>query len=90
MSLFDYLEKVRQKPEPERRRLLMVWTVSVTLFIILLWLGNIFLFMPRADSVAIVGQQERFSELADDLNEAFRRIYLGFDLVVGKSKGLFR
>lgn len=90
MSLFDYLEKIRQKPEVERRRLLLVWTVSATLFIILLWLANIFLFMPQADSATIVGQQERLNKMKVNLNEGITRVYLGFDLMVDKSKDLFR
>jgi len=41
-SLTNYLDKVRAKPEHERRRLLWIWTVGLTLFIVLVWLLNLY------------------------------------------------
>ncbi len=90
MSVFDYLEKVRQKSEPERRRLLVVWTFSLTVFIVGLWLINLYLFMPRADNDAVLAQKERFGEVRGQVNEAVYQIYTGYDLLKTGITGIFR
>ncbi len=41
-GLANYLDKVRARPEPERRRLLWIWTVSLTFIIVLVWLLNLY------------------------------------------------
>lgn len=39
--MFDYLEKLRQRPEPARRRMLLMLSGGLTLVIFFLWLLNL-------------------------------------------------
>ena len=46
MWLLGYLDKVRQRPEIERRRLLVIWTSLGTLLIAGGWLANLLFILP--------------------------------------------
>jgi len=89
MSFFDYLEKVRQKPEKERRRLLFIWTFSLTGFIVGLWLVNAYFFMPRADNQQVLAQKEQFGQVRGQVNETFGQIYAGYDLIKSSLADIF-
>ncbi|MEX0918600.1 MAG: hypothetical protein WDZ85_01365 [Candidatus Paceibacterota bacterium] len=81
MSLFDYLEKVRREPEAKRRRLLFIWTFAGTAVIVLLWLINSLVLMPRADDIDITRQREQFGQVKTTVKSAGERIYTGFDFI---------
>src|SRR3989344_5637587 len=40
MPFFDYLERLREKPEPTRQKILLLASVALTLFIAALWLSS--------------------------------------------------
>jgi len=39
--MLSYLEELRRRPEHERRRVILVWTISITVLIVLLWLSTL-------------------------------------------------
>lgn len=88
-SFFDYLEKVRQKPEKERRRLLLVWTFTLTAFIVGLWLINIYIFMPRASNEEVLAQREQVGQIRQNINEVTEQMYFGFSAIKETFQGMF-
>lgn len=42
-GLVNYLDEVRARPEAARRRLLWIWTISIMLVIVLVWLLNLYI-----------------------------------------------
>jgi hypothetical protein len=48
--VLTYLDKVRGYPESKRRQLLLVWTIGLTVAIVLFWLANLWLLGGGAQS----------------------------------------
>lgn len=90
MSIIGYLEKVRSRPEPEKRRLVIIWAISGTLFIVLLWLANMFVLMPRASNEELIKQKEEFSEITGYIGETVDQIYYGFEVIKEEGQKLFK
>ena len=40
MAFLDSLEAIRKRPEKERRRLALLWTVSIMVFVVVFWLAT--------------------------------------------------
>ena len=54
MTLFEYLDKLRAKPEAERRRMVIWGTILVTFLIFALWLLNLrYLWQNGQESVPV-------------------------------------
>lgn len=86
MWLLGYLDKVRQRPEVERRRLLVIWTSLGTLLIAGGWLANLLFILPApkvnpntastTDSV-IVADESFFTKISNNVE----RIKVGFQVL---------
>ncbi|MCE9628559.1 MAG: hypothetical protein K8Q91_01010 [Candidatus Vogelbacteria bacterium] len=86
MWLLGYLDKVRQRPEIERRRLLVVWTSLGTLLIVGGWIFNLLFILPTpkvdpqtASSTVKVIEPEKsfFTRITDNLE----RVKVGFQVL---------
>ncbi|MFA5736881.1 MAG: hypothetical protein WCX70_02405 [Candidatus Paceibacterota bacterium] len=64
MSIKDYISKVREKPEPKRQTLLMVWSSGLTLFIALIWFinFNFLAYNQNLEEAEILAQVEKAAE----------------------------
>ena len=86
-TLVNYLEKVRAKPETERRRILWISTTLITALIVAVWLFNLYLTgawsfntsaKSETDTAANTGwwqrQNQRFDSLRTGVSEGWRVI----------------
>jgi len=76
-KLFDYLEELRRRPEPARRRVLVLTASSLTVAVFLIWLLNFkFLTSPTtADQTAASGS-----------SDALERIKAGWQILIKRIK----
>ena len=85
MWLLQYLDRVRQRPEVERRRLLVIWTSVGTLFIAGGWLINLFFILPtpKVDSGtasstdSVVVEESFFTKISSNIE----RIKVGLQVL---------
>lgn len=63
-SFFDFLEKLREKPEMARRRILVGATFSITAVIFFIWL-SVRLYSPADENVANVVKSRDNGPLAE-------------------------
>lgn len=86
MWLLGYLDKVRQRPEADRRRLLVIWTSLGTLLIAGGWLVNLFFILPApkvdpslasTTPTVVVSDKSFFTKMADNLE----RVKVGFQVL---------
>ena len=89
MSFLDYLEQVRARPEPARKRLLFIWTILGTLIIVGLWLFNMWWLMPGADTTEILVQQESVTGIKASIKDSIDQFRLGLDLIIETIRGIF-
>lgn len=80
MSVFDYLDKLRQKSEAERRGVAIVWSLVVTLIIVIIWFINSFWILPERE----VTNKESF------LKPHYERIMSGISIISQSAKNVFQ
>lgn len=68
MSIFDFLERLRKKPEMARRRILVGTTFGITVFIFLVWSTTTFYGL---ESVGTGGTVASSNGPVDEVGEAF-------------------
>ena len=87
MWLLGYLDRVRQRPELERRRLLVIWTSLGTLLIAGGWIANLLFILPApkvdpgngsttTDSVVVV-DESFFTKISNNVE----RVKVGFKVL---------
>lgn len=77
MTFFEYLDKLRAKPEAERRRIVIWGTVLITFLIFALWLLNLrYLWQNTEEPVPAVG--------STTWQEAILRIKTGWQTITNQ------
>ncbi len=81
MSLLDYIENIRHRPTAERKKLLVIWTITGTFIITALWLINALVFMPYADYDDLARLDGQSTANNSFLANQLDRVYTGFTVV---------
>lgn len=90
MSFFDYLERLREKPEPVRRKILLASSVALTLFIATLWLSGFRLEPLRGEEQTVERGIHpsvlRMREFGDAVRDVLGDVARGFGVVRNRVK----
>jgi len=93
-SFLNYLDKIRQKPEADRKRIAIFLTFSVTFLVVGLWVVNIIYFLPNPLVVQPAGEVPSNQEATESpigfIQSQTNRISDGFQVVVDKVSGLVK
>jgi hypothetical protein len=88
MSLFEYLDKLRAKPEAERQRMVIWGTILITFIIFALWLLNLrYLWQNSQEPVPVVVSTATSTEaggIGKAWQDAILRIKTGWQTITNQ------
>lgn len=86
MAALDYLDKLRQRPEAERQRLVIWFSILITLILFVLWLLNLqFIWQNESTAPAPVVQTTKASETGW-WQDSLMRIQAGWQTITNQTK----
>lgn len=88
MSFFETLDRVRSKPEAQRKRLALFFSIAITFIVVLFWFATFSLPLFRGKEATGVKKDSR---LGSTLSEFFLEVKKGVGIVedeVGKLKSI--
>jgi hypothetical protein len=83
MAFLDSLEAIRKRPEKERKRIALMWTVALMFFVVVFWLATFTIArMPGSTS------EKKPSAIGQALSGAILEIKKGTSVIGEQVKGL--